>query len=515
MNWKKFKIQENKPSEGSFILGIDLGNSSSALAYFDLLRNAPEIIDISGGYGKPAAPTVMQYIPTTKEWVFGEYALLNRGLSGDITLTGLLANLGQLIEIDKKMVNAANVLGIFLKELIGNCKGINPKAEVVGIVAAIPDFMPQETQEELRKAFVFAGFEKELIEFVPENICIFNKYFFNKPYKKKETVLLLDFGGRGLRGGIYELNDTQIKNLSYLNSAEISVSRVENAVTNLFTSIYMAQTKSPKISKQVKEQISSFTYQHKDLLFQKPLTKTIKLYFTFAYPPFQSSITKETVDNLTAPYAAMFRDFLEKLFEKNLYDTSKKLSPDMVNTVVCTGGGFGMVWAKSAVRAFFPNSEVLIYKNVKCAIAEGASIIAANKLDAFKTDKLTIYDKLKLPYDFGFKVFKDGQERFIPIVERSSFWWQSTFTKLFILCENIENNSYDLEFFRRDEKGEISREITLKLENLPKRPKGTLRLAVSLKFDNCEKMNITVRDDGFGSIFKKSSYAQNFQINRQ
>ncbi|GHU76544.1 hypothetical protein FACS1894188_09240 [Clostridia bacterium] len=42
----------------------------------------------------------------------------------------------------------------------------------------------------------------------------------------------------------------------------------------------------------------------------------------------------------------MFRDFLEKLFEKNLYDTSKKLSPDMVNTVVCTGGGFGMVWAK-------------------------------------------------------------------------------------------------------------------------------------------------------------------------
>jgi hypothetical protein len=502
-------------SENSFILGLDLGNSSSAIAFFDPLRKQPEIIDVSGGYGKPAAPTVMQYIPASGEWVFGEYAVLNRGTGQDITVRELISRLGtkDFAEIDGRAVSVPAVLALFLKELIGNCRNMNPKAEIAGIVAAVKEFTSEEAKAELRQAFRLAGYEKELIALVPEKLCVFNKYLWGKPKpeRKKENVLMLDFGDRGLYGALYELSGDSAKNLAFLISAEISAGKISDDVFSFFGGIYEKNAALP-MTIQTREQLSAFTYQHKDLLFQKEIAKRdLKLYFTFAYPPFQAAVGKERSDALVKPYAAKFKKFLSRLLEKNLYDKNSPISAGEVDTVVCCGGGFEMVWAKTLVRQFFSGAEVLVYKNAKCAVAEGAALIAAGRLEAEKTPALTIKDKLKLKYDVGFKARQGKGEKFIPIADSGSFWWQDSFSRR-VVVEGGADGSGSLLLYKRDEAGEVTELAALTLENLPKRPAGAFFLRINIEFESFDYLTVRVCDDGFGAFFEKTGYERDFKI---
>ena len=131
--------EEQKLNEIYYIIGLDIGNDSSSIAFFNLAEKTPEVIDLSGGYGRPSIPTMMQYIAETKEWVFGEYALLNRGVGTEITLSDLITRLGshEYVDLDHKPISVVNLLGLFIKEIIGHVKNINPKAEIAGIVAAV------------------------------------------------------------------------------------------------------------------------------------------------------------------------------------------------------------------------------------------------------------------------------------------------------------------------------------------------------------------------------------------
>lgn len=521
LNWKKFKnlFSEDNKSESEFIIGLDLGNATSAIAYFDMFANQPQIIDISGGYGKPVTPTVMQYIPTTKEWVFGEYAVLNRGIGKEVTISDLISKLGkrQFIEVDGKAISIANVLAIFLKELLKSCRNINPKAEIVGIIVAVPDFFSQEASDELMLAFKIAGYEKEFIDFITDKVCIFQKYFYEKKVKD-ETVLLLDFGSRSLRGGIYEIKEkgSSIRNLSFLKNDEIGMALIDEEVSKLLEDMYINEQKSSslRLSSQIKEQLAAFSYQHKDLLFQKGiLSKPVKLYFTFAYPPFQKTVSKEIMDSLIKPFYSRTELFIKELFKKNLYDSTKLLRPSSINTIICTGGGFEMLWVRTLIEDYFPTAKILIFKNSKCAIAEGASIAAAHKLKVIDAAEIIIDDKLKLRYDYGIMILQNGREKFNPIVERNSFWWQNTFQSRFIIKQDTnESNEYYLNIFKRDETGDVTDFVKLPLKNLPKRPKGTTCLSLNLNFKSYNHIMATVYDEGFGQLFERTDYAEEFFI---
>ncbi|MDR1687935.1 MAG: DUF5716 family protein [Clostridiales bacterium] len=520
MNWKQFKnlFKEKRASDSSFILGLDLGNATSAIAYFDMFTNSPEVIDISGGYGKPVAPTVMQYIPAAKEWVFGEYALLNRGVGNEITVMDLIQKLGSrnFIEIGGKAISIPNILGIFLKELISNCKSLNPKAEIAGIIVAVADFCTEDYLTELQLAFKIAGYEKELIEFVPERLCVFTEYFSHSA-PKKSRALHLDFGGRGLRGGLYDITGSGecliLKNISFLDNADLSVNNVDAAVEELFGNIYSESNSEKKVgaASQIREQISNFAYQHKDVLFQKNiLTKPLKLYFTFSHPPFQKSITKKDIDALIEPFVKKFKELLAEMFEKNLYDLTEKLNHEDVDTVICTGGGFEMLWARNVVSEVFPAAKI-VNKKAKCTAALGASLIAAKRLGVIETANIKLEDRLKLKFDFGFLAKTDSKEKFIPLVERNSFWWQNIFSRRFLINEQTGEN-YTFEFLKRDENGEITKVRDFELEGLPKRPKAASFFDVSVVFEGYDNILLKVTDCGFGELFEKTNYAQEFRF---
>ena len=508
MNWKKYKSlpAAEKRSEAFYIIGLDLGSDSTGMAFYNMATNSPESIDLSGGYGKPSIPTVMQYIPETKEWVFGEYAVLNRGAGTEITLYSLVERLGQFdyIDVDRRSLSVAGILALFIKEILGNVRNINPKAEIVGIVATVPAYFSDQAYEELHRAFKLAGYEKELIALVPDRECVLAHYFNTAP-QQAGHVLLLDFGARELRGGLYNITTTDTgvlaTSMSSLFSDAIGMIKINNDICEFFGDFVREETAHKP--RQLRDQITAFSYQHRDMLFQKNIrTRPIKAYFNFTYPPFQQTITHENVQSLMRPYTRRFDGFVRDVLGKSISDT--RLTPGNVDAVLCVGGGFEMLWAREAVTALFEN--VHFYKNPKMVTCEGAAIVAARALD-ITNKSLTLEDRHQLTGDIG---LADGQN-FLPLVERNAFWWQNHPAKLVIVNQDVDSG-LKLNLCTRNKVGEVHSIGNMLLGELPARPKGVTRLEVAVHFESNADIVLTVRDAGFGEMFPKVEYEREVRL---
>jgi len=514
MNWKRYKSlpPAEKLSETYYIIGLDIGAESSAIAFYNMHENTPEPIDLSGGYGKPSIPTVMQYIAETKEWVFGEYAILNQGAGTEVTLRSLTQRLGHFDyhDIGGKSISAASILGLFIKEMLASVRNINPRAEIVGIVAAVPTYLSQQAHEELIRAFKQAGYEKELIALVPDRECIFAYHYRSAP-PKEEKVLLIDYGSREVRGGLYHMipgEDITAKSLSSLFDDTIGTAQISEDVYDLFESYYHAAMGGfePEESEPVNGQITAFTYQHKDILFQKNiLAKPAKLYFNFVYPPFQQTITHAEAAALIKPYNLRFTRFLRDTLEKTLGDTL--ISPRSIDTVLCVGGGFEMLWVREAVAAVFGPAQVHMYKNAKLATAEGAALVAAKMLDITNGCHISIGDKHQLAGDIGLK----SGDAFLPLVELGAFWWQKH-EPTFVLANNPVDGELRLQLAERTHTGEAHQFASYNLTGLPTRPKGTTRLKFDVVFESDTEFSLSVEDMGFGELFPKVDYVREIAV---
>lgn len=516
MSWRNFKnlFKHEKFNESQFILGIDIGDATSAISYFDANKKTTEIIDISGGYGKTTIPTAMQYLEDSQEWIFGEYAILNQGIDGETMLTNFIRNLGsdQHIEIENEKMSITDILGIYINELINSCKNINPKAEVVGIVVSTPNYFKEKAKQELINAFHKAGFAKEVIDFIPYRECLFAYQYFNKKVSK-ENILMLDFGSRGIRGGIYTVksksDEISVETLSYMSNEDIGSKKIENVLTELFTSYYQKNKNISKneISKQDMDCIRSFVYQHKDLVFQKNvLAKPIKLYFNFAFPPFQESVTNEQVANIVSPFKQQLELFLEKLVNSGISTAEPVISFGDIDTVLCTGGGFEMFWPRTVIEDIFPDSNINFYKNSKVIAAEGAAILAAGKLGIIDEKTFKIKDLSQVEEEIGIYITKNKREKqFLPIIKKGSFWWQQNPAYRVIINQSTDKPC-NIELIKRDIDGNFTLLTLLELEGLPLRPAGTTRLKMTFDYISHKKLRINIVDDGFGELFEASDY---------
>jgi len=518
MNWKRYKglSKEEKRDEIYYIIGLDIGNDSSGIAFYNLVENEPEMIDLSGGYGRPTIPTVMQYIAESKEWVFGEYAILNRGMGREITLSALFERLGrsEYVDIDNRPMSVVSLLGMYIRELLSNVKLINPKAEIAGIVASVPSYFSETARNEFVRAIKSAGYEKELIGLVSDRECVFAHHF-RTSGSRAERGLLIDYGARGVRGGVYsakEKGDTiALRSLSSLFDDNIGTQYIIEQVRELFTGFYLKNNPiqaRQQMERQLQEQLKAFVYQHKDILFQKAIrNKPSKLYFNFAFPPFQQTVTAEISDKLVEPFRQGFNRFIREVLEKNLYENEKITAMD-IDTVLCVGGGFEMLWTREVLSALFPQEKLRLYRNSKAVTAMGAATVAALKLEAIEGHTVVIEDSHQLSLDIGLAV---GQEKMVPLAECNSFWWQKHPAKLFIVNSPVEG-AIPLTIVSRSPDGDVKTLSKVQLVGLPTRPKGTTRLSVTLKFLSDKEATATIADCGFGELFPKTDYVREIAV---
>jgi len=409
------------------------------------------------------------------------------------------------LDVGGRSVSAASVFALFIRELLASVKNINPKAEIVGIVASVPAYFSTHQHEEFTRVFKLAGYEKELIALVPDRECVMAHHY-RQPPEKTETALILDLGSRELRGGLYEISENNgginAMSLSSVFDNEISMAALNRDVNDLFASFL------PNEGATYKEQLLTFTHQHKDILFQKNIRmKPQRLYYNFVYPPVQHTLTNERVMQLVEPYAKRLDQFIRDVLEKNL--TERKISPSQVDTVLCVGGGFDMLWAREAVNVIF-SKKAKYYKNPKLITAEGAALIAARELDIFGMGtQLSIEDNHQLTNDIG---LSDG-DNFLTLVERNSFWWQKHTPKLILVNSEVQGE-LELHLSELSQNGEGRKISQIKLDHLPKRSKGVTRLEIGLDFKSNTEMILKVRDMGFGDLFPRVEYFREFMVVR-
>ena len=525
MSWKKYRelFETRDVDESQFILGVDIGNLTSAVAFYNAVSREPEIIDVSGGYGRASAPTSLSYIPDANEWVFGEYSALSAG-SGDVAVSGLVEKLGnnEYCEIDAKPVSVTHLLAIYIKDLLSNCKNINPRAEIAGIVAAVPCYASEEATSELLSALREAGYERSVVALVSDQECLLTRFYFNRPVIT-ENILIIDFGGREIRGGLYSVapdgENAFVKRLSSVFDDKLSARAINDAAEGFFTSFYekAAGTPRDKLDKRTLDNLSAFSYQHRDLLFQKNKTKPVKVYYNFAYQPFQQQITDSEIETLMRPFYNRFSLFLSDLLKKT---TPGEFTKRDISAVICAGGGFEAFWARDEVKKAFPYSDIVLYKNPKGVIAEGACVIAAERMNALRAAagrltpnvrNFTITDPHQLKTDIGVMASFNASERFMPIIERNSLWWQRRAPKSFIVNEPVRGPVY-VGLFTRNADFETSQIGKLVLDGLPERPAGTTRIKMAFEFTNLNKLRVTATDMGFGELFPAVDYKKTFEI---
>ena len=495
------------------MLGIDLGAATSAIAYFDPIRRNVEALDISGGYGKPSAPTAIQFDADggTGEWIFGEYAILNAGGTGAL-LTDFVNALGEnAASVGTK--SPTDICATYITELVGTCRAINPKAQIAGIVATAPDFVSAAAKQALTTAFHQAGLGAVLIGLVEEREALLAHFLHNEAQVFQGNVVVLDYGNRGLRGGIYNVSHESTKAKAEClvadHDATLGLSGLDSAVSELFTQFYCENfgIAPERLTAATSAQLFTFTHQHKDMIFQHSQGGPIRLYYNFPYPPFSRQITPQMVDGITRPICRRVTAFVQGLLDK--LPAHSKVSSDFA--VVCTGGGFEMPWAKKHMASLFDADCLRFYKNSKLALAEGAGLIAASRLGLVGNVELTITDSHKIPWDVGISINDDNNARFYPIVERGSWLWQKARTVYVIAdFEDKANSSPQIDFYQRVGGGTTNIGNII-LTNLPKRPPGTTKLAISITPKTINNYQITVKDTGFGELFP----AQNIEYQQE
>ncbi|MCL2235619.1 MAG: DUF5716 family protein [Defluviitaleaceae bacterium] len=506
MDWKRYRehFAKNKIDEDFFVLGVDLGDATSAISYFDTLRGAPEVLDISGGYGKPCPPTVLQYISASREWIFGEYAILNANGS-DALLTNFVSRLGEAayLDIGEGGKSVADIVSIYIRELIDNCRNINPKATVAGVCAVVPDFITTEAKDALTRAFNKANYGNSLIELIEERQALLNYCAAKGIGKNGGKLLWLDFGARGLRGGLYEIDNNfeQINCLGADMNEAIGCANIDESIYNLLAIYYCKEqgVDLEKLTKREREQIFTFAHSYRDMLLNQDSGRDTKLYYNFVHPPFAKTVTQAQIGDMTRSWEKRLAEFVNNLLGGR---ATAEIS------VICTGGGFEMPWARRKIGEIFHGTT--FHKNPKGILAQGATLYAAKTLKIIDLPNITVEDSHKLLFDLGINIMRDGKSHFHALMERGSWLWQKPKTTHLI----SQGEEAEVELLLRDNAGKISKLGTAKLKGLPKRPPGTTRMALDVEAKTAETFSLRLKDLGFGEFFPATGYIENYTFER-
>ncbi len=159
-----------------------------------------------------------------------------------------------------------------------------------------------------------------------------------------------------------------------------------------------------------------------------------------------------------------------------------------------TSDDFEEEWMESNLKILKTGRRVFLGKNlyVKGACYKGMEL-AQDRIDYL------FLGAEKVCCHIALRARKDGKMMDLPIAEGGKNWYESdTSVEVLLLEEPV------LEVAIIPLSGKEKKTFAISLDNLPKRPKRTTRLLVSLQFKDSSHAKILVKDLGFGELFPQS-----------
>lgn len=167
----------------------------------------------------------------------------------------------------------------------------------------------------------------------------------------------------------------------------------------------------------------------------------------------------------------------------------------IISSSYLIGDGFDGNWMKQSVAFLCKGRRAFVGKNL---YSKGACYAAA-VLDGQQEWQYVYLGDNEMKINVCLKVYNRGTTEFFTLISAGDNWYDTVGE-----CEVILDGSPEIDFWLQPPNTKEARVEKLELSDLPKRPPRTTRLRITAKPLSDVRVQILIRDLGFGEFFKSS-----------
>lgn len=177
-----------------------------------------------------------------------------------------------------------------------------------------------------------------------------------------------------------------------------------------------------------------------------------------------------------------FLDMLKKSFEGKI-----------ISSVYLLGDGFDGEWMKNSLNYLCKGRRAFLGKNL---FSKGACYAASAR--EMKEEWPFIYmGENEMKFNLSLKVKDHGKMAFYNLISAGRNWFETQGQ-----CELILSETSEIDFWKQLPNSREAKIETIELTDLPKRPKRTTRVRVTAKPVSDDRIEIEIKDLGFGDFFR-------------
>lgn len=191
------------------------------------------------------------------------------------------------------------------------------------------------------------------------------------------------------------------------------------------------------------------------------------------------------------------RDYEFKEILKNVFEGQ------IVSTAYLVGEGFEGGWMQDSLKFICKNRRVFMGNNLYC---KGACYAGRNR-DYPEKWNFIYMGEHEMKFNLSLKVRDSGNLAFYTLIRAGKNWFETQGE-----CEVILSDLPEIEFWKQLPNSRDAVIETLELTDLPERPDRTTRLRITAIPLSDEKIEIVIKDLGFGEIYPAANKSWNYTM---
>ena len=202
----------------------------------------------------------------------------------------------------------------------------------------------------------------------------------------------------------------------------------------------------------------------------------------------------------TVPQIVSMSEDIRTIDENNRDETflkiaQKQFEGHVISSVYLVGDGFEGGWMKSSLSYICKGRRAFMGKNL---YSKGACYAAAIR-DGKRSWNFFYMGDNEMKVNVSLKVLNQGKTEFYTLISAGDNWYETVGE-----CEVILDELPEIAFWLQAPRSREAKVEKVELSDLPKRPKKTTRIRITAKPLSDTKVQIKMKDMGFGELFLSS-----------
>lgn len=486
IDYKK-KIFDGVFKDDWYILGINFGNTSTSVSFYNKKSNKCEYIDLSMGFGKISIASVVQLMENTQEWIVGDEAFKTKDEQIDNTVINLLQKLNDndKIKVGDSFYFVEDIVARLFEYIFESILKISPKSEIIGIVITVPNYFGKNQKDKIINSLDIIGYKDRLIDLIDEATASLYTYMENNAVSENERILLCDIGGATTN--MYLLDTINVTNTNIKFQLVNEYFRSNNGssiVDELLIKKFYKYLEENGIAKDTlsPSNISELRQKAIDTKERLSSVNQVRVPFAFCVPPFVKQIKYEEYLDIIDSFIADINNAVDNML---IIDKNNNVNIKDINKILLSGG----FSATPAIKNIFINYNFKDESIVKIKSSSTGACIYATKV-MFETNTKIIEIEsyrqttdIELKSDIGILI----QNEFCPIIKRGSSLICLRKEKSFLVNNEDKNNNFTLTLLQRgDVKDTLDKciklyDVNISFEDMQKDDTMIVKLQLALK----------------------------------